>query len=226
MLKAVLFDCDGVLLDSESIYLSSVSKYLETLGKSAGVDELAYLVGADIHVITEQLKKDFHLEAYDSEELIRGQRALFHKDFYENAELAPMEGLKDVLKELKQKGIFTAVVSSSAQDYVEYVLKQLKIGEYFDIALGREGAKRSKPAPDLYLEAVRRLGIKPYEAAVIEDSHNGILSGLAAGAYVIAYKGAKVKQDTAGAHETVFHYKDLNIEEIREHVASFAPPSK
>ena len=210
MVKAVLFDCDGVLLDSESIYLSCVSRYLETLGRKASIGELAYLVGSDIRTITERLKQDFGLEMYDTEELIRGQRALFNKQFYEE-ELTPMDGLEDFLKRLKAEGLLTAVVSSSAQDYVEYVLDQLKLREYFDLYIGREAAGRSKPAPDLYLEAVKRLGIQPEEAVVLEDSCNGIRAGLDAGCHVIAYKGAMVRQDTSGAHGTVERYCDLDV---------------
>ena len=214
MLKAVLFDCDGVLLDSESIYFSCVSQYLGTLGRKAEMEELAYLAGSDIHMITERLKQDFDLEDFDTEELIRGQRELFNKRFY-GEKLVPMDGLEDLLKCLRGEHILTAVVSSSAQDYVEYVLDQLQIGEYFDLYIGREAAGRSKPYPDLYLEAVRRFKIRPEEAVVLEDSSNGIKAGLSAGCRVIAYKGARVKQDTLGAHDTVEHYRELTFERLR-----------
>ena len=92
MLRAVLFDCDGVLLDSESIYLSCVSKYLRTLGREAGIDDLAYLVGADIRRITEQLQRDYDLGDYEPQTLIDGPRALFNKEFYSQT-LEPMDGL-------------------------------------------------------------------------------------------------------------------------------------
>lgn len=216
MAKAVLFDCDGVLLDSEYQYLDSVSRYLRTLGREAGIEELAYLVGTDIRRITEQLKKDYHLEGYGTEELIRGQRALFYKEFYGEGKLSPMEGLVAFLDRLRAAGIRMAVASSSPQEYVDYVLGQLKIGEYFEFALGRENVQRAKPAPDLYLEAMRRLKILPHEAVVIEDSQNGVAAGLASGAYVIAYKGSVVRQDTSGAHRTVFSFQEIGVEELKK----------
>lgn len=215
MLKAVLFDCDGVLLDSESIYLSCLSRVLGSLGKKASVKELAYLVGADIHIITNRLKMDFGLEDWNSNELIRLQRELFHKEFYGHR-LNQMEGLEDCLKKMKKEGILLAVVSSSDRIYVEYVLDHLEIRKYFDFFIGREDARRSKPFPDLYLEAVRKLGVLPGQAAVIEDSSNGIRAGLDAGCYVIAYKGAEVRQDTSGACETVESYRDLNIKGLEK----------
>lgn len=217
MLRAVLFDCDGVLLDSESIYLSCVSKYLKTLGREAGIDELAYLVGADIRRITEQLQRDYDLGDYEPQTLIDGQRALFHREFYGRA-LEPMDGLVPFLQKLRAAGLKTAVASSSDQNYVEYVLDQLGIRDDFDVFIGREAAGRSKPFPDLYEEAMRRLGVRPEESVVLEDSSNGIRAGLDAGCYVLAYKGAKVKQDTAGAHRTVYHYKEIDLKELEREV--------
>jgi haloacid dehalogenase superfamily, subfamily IA, variant 3 with third motif having DD or ED/haloacid dehalogenase superfamily, subfamily IA, variant 1 with third motif having Dx(3-4)D or Dx(3-4)E len=211
MVKAVLFDCDGVLLDSESMYLDSLSKYLETLGRKAEIGELAYLVGTDIHRITEQLKADYHLEEYDTEELIQGQRAVFYRDFYQEGRLSPMEGLIDFLDRLQAEGIRMAVASSSPQEYVDYVLEQLRIEKYFEFAIGRETVNQAKPAPDLYQEAMKRLHILPCEAIVIEDSHNGVMAGLASGARVIAYKGSLVRQDTTGVHRTVYHYDEICV---------------
>lgn len=216
MVKAVLLDCDGVLLDSEYMYLDSVSRYLKTLGREASIGELAHLVGTDIHRITEQLKSDYHLEQYETEELIKGQRALFYKDFYQEGRLSPMDGLIDFLDRLKAAGILMAVASSSPQAYVDYVLEQLRIGEYFEFAIGRETVRQAKPAPDLYLEAMRRLAVLPEETVVIEDSFNGVAAGLASGAYVIAYKGSPVRQDTAGAHRTIFHYDEISVEDLKK----------
>ena len=217
MLRAVLFDCDGVLLDSESIYLSCVSQYLKTLGREAGIDELAYLVGADIRRITEQLQRDYDLGGYEPQTLIDGQRALFHREFYGRT-LEPMDGLVPFLQKLRAAGLKTAVASSSDQNYVEYVLDQLGIRDDFDVFIGREAAGRSKPFPDLYEEAMRRLGVRPEESVVLEDSSNGIRAGLDAGCYVLAYKGAKVKQDTAGAHRTVYHYGEIDLKELEREV--------
>ena len=66
---------------------------------------------------------------------------------------------------------------------------------------------------------MRRLGVNPEEAVVLEDSSNGIRAGLDAGCYVLAYKGAKVKQDTAGAHRTVYGYGEIDLEELEREVS-------
>lgn len=213
MIKAVLFDCDGVLLNSEKIYLESVCCYLKNLGRETQWETLAYLVGADIQAITVQLKKDLQLEELSDEEVIKGQRQIFNERFY-GSPLTPMEGLVPLLETLRDSGITLGVVSSSGQDYVEYVLKQLNIGEYFQLYIGREAAERSKPCPDLYLEALRRLGLTPAEAVIVEDSFNGIKAGKAAGCHVIAYTGSGIRQDITGADQVIDSYGDFPVEEL------------
>lgn len=218
MIRAVLFDCDGVLLDSESIYLSCVSKYLESLGCRAAPEELAGLVGADIQAITSRLREDYGLWEYEAAELIQGQRALFNQVFY-HTQLQPMEGLTEFLESLRKRRIACAVVSSSEGAYVRYVLESLKIDGFFEVCLGREAAARAKPFPDLYQEAMRRLGTAPKECVVIEDSANGIKAGRAAGCYVVAYQGGGVKQDVSGAHEAAADYRELDLEGLTERMA-------
>jgi len=210
MIKAVLFDCDGVLLDSESIYLESLSAYLATLGREVSPQALSSFIGADIHTITNGLRKQYDLEQYDTETMIHGQRALFRGRFY-HMDLTPMEGLIPLLTELKKRGILLAVVSSSDQSYVDYVTAKLGITSFFQLTAGRETARRAKPQPDLYLAALDRLSVSPQEALIVEDSFNGILAGKRAGCPVLAYTGAHVPQDISQADFTLENYGDFDF---------------
>lgn len=219
-MKAVLFDCDGVLLDSEPIYLFCVSEYLERLGRKASPEELAGLVGADIQAITRRLREDYELWEYDISELIRGQRELFNQVFYSTS-LRPMDGLIELLQSLRKEGIACAVVSSSSENYVKYVLESLKIESFFETYVGCGAAARAKPFPDLYQEAMRRIQAVPDECAVIEDSSNGIQAGLDAGCYVVAYQGGGIKQEVSGAHETIADYRQLKLDGLMERMADW-----
>ena len=212
MLEAILFDCDGVLLDSEAIYLGSVVDYLKSIGRTASIDDIAYTVGTDIYNITQKLQKQFSLYDHDIDEMIKGQRRIFHERFY-TGELTPMEGLRDFLKLLREAGLKTAVVSSSGQDYVNYVLKALGIENQFDLAMGKTGDIPAKPDPALYLMALKNLGLTPKEALVIEDSVNGIKAGHGAGCKVIGYAGSElVKQDISKADIQVKSFSELNLD--------------
>lgn len=206
-IKTILMDCDGVLVDSEMIYLTSLSHYLKSLGVDASIEELAYLVGSDIESITEKIKKQFALEQYTVGELIEGQRKQFAEEFSLES-IREMSGLTAFLEEMNKRNIEVAVVSSSSTSYVEQIVSQLGIGSYLKIILGKESAKRAKPAPDLYQKALEILGADVDTTVVIEDSKNGIMAGKSAGCKVIAYCGSRIRQDVSEADWEVSDYQE------------------
>jgi HAD superfamily hydrolase (TIGR01509 family) len=79
-----------------------------------------------------------------------------------------------------------ALASSSNRELIDLALELMGIAELFEATVSSEEVARGKPAPDVYLEAARRLGIDPHNAAAIEDSHNGIRAAKAAGMRVVA----------------------------------------
>lgn len=206
-IKTILMDCDGVLVDSEVVYLTSLVNYLKTLGVDTTVEEMTCLVGSDIESITEKIQNEFGLAHYSASELIKGQREQFAKEFSPEM-LQEMPGLTRFVETMNREEMELAVVSSSTNGYVEQIVKRLGLEPYFKIILGRESAKRAKPAPDLYQKALEILGADPDTTIVIEDSKNGILAGKAAGCKVIAYCGSKIKQDISQADWKVDDYQE------------------
>ena len=96
----------------------------------------------------------------------------------------PLPGVRELMEKLtsgNDKSIKIAVVSSSSHRWVDTWLEKLDLSSYADEVVCRGDAPRIKPAPDLYLEAVRRFSLKPEECLVLEDSLNGVRSGIAAG---------------------------------------------
>ena len=79
-----------------------------------------------------------------------------------------------------------AIASSSNPELIEVVLRAAGLRELFPVAVSSEEVARGKPAPDVYLEAARRLGVEPARCVAVEDSHNGIRSAKAAGMRVVA----------------------------------------
>jgi HAD superfamily hydrolase (TIGR01509 family) len=97
-----------------------------------------------------------------------------------------MPGVIGLLEKLAARDIRRAVVSSSSHHWVDGWLEKLQLATYFQTTVCRGDAPRIKPAPDLYLEAARRLEIAPQDCLVIEDSLNGIKSARAAGMHAWA----------------------------------------
>ena len=92
-----------------------------------------------------------------------------------------MPGVIDLLERLTADGVRRAVVSSSSHHWVDGWLEKLAFGDRFESVVCRGDAPQIKPAPDLYLEAAKRLGLPPSQCLVIEDSLNGVKAAKAAG---------------------------------------------
>lgn len=207
MIKAILFDMDGVLLDSEWIYLHSLKKLLKKMNIDADINELAVVVGMKMDAISTYLIQHYPIP-YSIKELSEYQDAAFDEEVL-TSKLEPMTGLLAFLKLLKQKELKIALASSSEKTWITQVLDALKINEYFDLIVSGEMVTHSKPHPEIFLKAADLLGVSVNECLVIEDSVNGICAGKSAGMKVIGFKGSKIIQDTSYADIEVFSFKEL-----------------
>ncbi len=182
--SALLFDFDGILLDTEwSIYQSIQNVFLEN-GHDLPLEQYVQCIGSDFNTWSPET----HLEELSGKsfdwEKIGIERNLWIRQ--EIAKLDAMPGVRETLTHCQEKKIRCAVVSSSSHDWVDRWIDQLQLSSYFEEIICRGDAPRIKPAPDLYLEALRRLSLPAAECLVIEDSLNGLKSAHAAGCPVAA----------------------------------------
>lgn len=176
---AVLFDFDGVLVDTEWAIYQSWRRVFEAHEHELPLEIYTRCIGSDFATWSPKthledltgLSFDWHdLDARRQEEIMAD---LTHE--------GPMHGVLDFLEALKAEQIPCAVVSSSSHRWVDGWLEKLGLTEYFRTTVCRGDAPRIKPAPDLYLEAAKRLSIAAAECLVIEDSLNGLHSAKTAG---------------------------------------------
>ena len=118
------------------------------------------------------------------DELNEKKRALF-KQLFDTGLVAVKPGTRELLAYLKDNGIKTALASSTSSASVLREIVGAGLEKYFDQIVCGDMVERSKPAPDIWLEALRRLGVDAADAAAIEDSFNGVRSAKAAGLYTI-----------------------------------------
>ena len=177
--SAVLFDFDGVLVDTEWAIYQAWLRTFRAHGHELPLDVYTRCIGSDFATWSPKT----HLEelsglSFDWHDLdLKRQDEILADLTHEGA----MPGVIPLLERLASEGIRRAVVSSSSHHWVDGWLEKLEIADHFETVVCRGDAPRIKPAPDLYLEAARRLGLPPDECLVVEDSLNGAKSAKAAG---------------------------------------------
>jgi len=184
MIQALLFDFDGLLMDTETpeveiwqeIYAEHGAQFPLNiwLRDVVGSTISNFDVAAHLANIT---GKALDLTAiYERAHTLRLER---------QARLPAMPGVYAILASAQARGMRMAVVSSSSHAWVDGYLRQLQIASYFQFVICREDAPRLKPAPDLYLRALRDLQLPPSECLAFEDSPNGVLAARRAGLRVV-----------------------------------------
>ena len=182
MIEAVVFDCDGVLIDSEPVWERVRRKFVADHGGRWPDDAQDQMMGMSTAEWSAYMSEDFGLRLsprHVADLVIEAMTAEYE------AHLPLLPGAVDAVRALSAHWPL-AVASSAPKSLIEAVLDASGLREAFRVAVSSEEVARGKPAPDVYLEATRRLGIAPTSCAAIEDSSNGLRAAAAAGMAVIA----------------------------------------
>ncbi len=184
MMKAVLFDMDGVLVDSEPIIRAAAIRALAEFGVTAADEDFEPFVGAGENRFVGGVA-----ELHGARFVPEMKRRTY--DWY--LKLLPAMGKaypggRELVELLNKQGILCAVASAADRVKVEANLTQVvRIPlECFGAIVMGEDVKRLKPYPDIFLEAARRLGVAPSDCCVIEDAINGVKAAKAAGMRCVA----------------------------------------
>jgi len=136
---------------------------------------------------------------------------LLHKALNENT--ITIKGVIELIKKFKEKGLKLAVVSSSYENIVMLVLNNLNIKDYFDVIVTGSDNLKSKPSPECFLEAAKRLNTAPEECLVIEDAEHGVEAAKSAGMKCVGFVYPKgYDQDISKADIIVDDFRKLDLE--------------
>jgi HAD superfamily hydrolase (TIGR01509 family) len=211
MIKAIIFDMDGVLVDSEPFHVEIEKRQFKLNHLVVSEEEHCQYMGVASDVMWSEIARR-HSLAVPVKNLIEQNRAESIRYFSELKEIPVMPGLVDLLKKLRQKSYHLAVASSSFPEVIEVILEKTNLRKYFQVVVSSQEAGKSKPEPDVFLLAVNNIGINPEECLVIEDSANGIKAAHAAGMSCIAYQGSGANpQNQKEADTIVKSYKQLEM---------------
>jgi HAD superfamily hydrolase (TIGR01509 family) len=182
VIDAVVFDLDGVLLDSEEIWDRAREELAKERGGRWHDRAQRDMMGMSSKEWSRYMHDVIGLEEPPEEISREVVRRL--TEFYRE-ELPAIPGAHEAVERLAARWPL-GLASSSNRELIDLALELLGVKHLFKATVSSEEVERGKPAPDVYLEAARRLGVEPTRAAAIEDSHNGILAARAAGMHVVA----------------------------------------
>lgn len=211
---AVIFDFDGIVLDSETPEYESHRRIYERCGVELTVDEWCGVIGTwseghDEQWFTRLCERAAGAPARDA--YFAERRRIFE----EIVPADPMRGVHELLTTLHGAGIPMAIASSAPARWVVGAVERLGIRPLFDAVVTGDEVVHRKPAPDVYLEAARRLGVDPARSIAIEDSSPGITAARAAGMKAIAIPHwLTERHDLSAADLTVAHAGELTLERL------------
>lgn len=183
-IKAVLFDMDGVLIDAKDWHYEALNKALRLFGyeitrydhihnfdglptkeKLNMISEESYLP-QELHDFINELKQDYTMDLV-------------------NTNCKPVFQHEYALTKLKSKGYKIAVCSNSIRFTIQCMMEKSGLLPYIDLIMSNEDVEKSKPDPEIYLTAMKKLGVQPKECIICEDNKNGIKAALGSGANLL-----------------------------------------
>ena len=182
--RAVIFDIDGTIVDNMHLHAEAFARFADRHGLPAlTTDDRARLDGrrnSEIFPILfkREVPRD-EWQAYEHE-----KEGLYRE--LSKGRLLPMKGLPQLIERLAADRIPMALATSAPQLNVAHTLAELRLDDAFPIIVRGDEVARGKPAPDVFLEAARRLGMAPADCLVFEDAPMGIQAAQAAGMAVVA----------------------------------------
>jgi HAD superfamily hydrolase (TIGR01509 family) len=187
--RGVVFDLDGVLWDGEPVYHEAFNVVLKPYGHTIALTDPEYvaIIGKSVEDAWEWMRNRFALTEPPD---------VFYKA-YNEAVLAlmerprePLPGVTKLLGELKARGIAVGLASASLRNWVEATLAGLGLNGAFAATVTASDVERSKPAPDLYFAAAKRLGVDPESCLAFEDTPSGIASAQGAGMFAVQVRAS------------------------------------
>jgi HAD superfamily hydrolase (TIGR01509 family) len=183
LIRAIVFDFDGLILDTEEPVYRSWREVYEAHGEELPFERWVQIVGSTTagfhpqHHLEERLGRPLPQEVLDRR-IDRRTEMILAQDL--------LPGVSDRLDEAREMGLKLGVASSSTQDWVRGHLARLGILERFECIRCRDDVEHAKPAPDLYVAVLACLGVDAVEALAFEDSPNGVASARSAGMRCVA----------------------------------------
>jgi len=223
MLRAVVFDFDGVITDSEILHLRSFNQVLAAYGIEITMKDYYrdYLGLTDLDCFR-MLARQGKLAVADDQidGLIKQKNRIFEE--LATTEGSIIEGVRDFLEVLSRNNIPMAICSGALLAEIELILEQARLRHFFEVIVSAEQVAKNKPNPEGFLLALERLNMKSHPAIlagqciVIEDSHWGLEAAIAAGMHTVAVTNSYEAEQLKPAEKIVTQLAELSVDDLQK----------
>jgi len=209
MLKAVLFDMDGVIVDTEPLHRKAY--FLMFSDMNIEVSETLYtsFTGQSTLNICKKLVDMFNLNEAP-ETLVKCKRKHFKYLFENDSSLQLLDGVLHLIKDYYNNGLTLVLASSASMPNIDRIFDRFDLNQYFIAKLSGADLKESKPHPEIFIKAAEAAGQPRENCMVIEDSSNGIKAANDAGIFVVGYDSIhSTDQDYSNADKVVSSFEEV-----------------
>lgn len=212
MIRAVIFDMDGVIAETEHVHINAERQTMLKYDIQISEDELHTYTGTTAKYMFDELIRKYRLDTSFEKMFSEKEKILFkllEKD------VQPTKGVVELLHSLKELKAKLGIASSSHKRLVQYVLKRLRIIQLFDSIVSAEDVVHGKPSPEIFLKSAQRLKVDPGACVVVEDSKLGIEAAKKAGMKCLGYKNPNSgNQDLSEADIIIDDFSKLDIKRL------------
>jgi beta-phosphoglucomutase len=182
MIKAAIFDMDGVLVDNAECQMMAWREAVKDFGVRLNMEDYKRVAGMSTTDTIKALLGD-KISKEELEKVKERKSVAFWELFEKN--FKPVRGAVEFIKELKEDGFKLAVATSAEREKLVRNFERIPIKEHLDVTVTASDVKMAKPSPEIYLKTAEKLGALPSECVVFEDSRSGVAAALSAGMRVV-----------------------------------------
>jgi beta-phosphoglucomutase len=184
MIKAIVFDMDGVLIEAKDWHYEALNRALRLFGfEISRYDHLTTFDGLPTKRKLQILSAEHDLPAR-LHDFINEMKQHYTMELV-NALCKPRFNHEYALSRLRAQGYRLAVASNSIRSTIEVMMHKAALEQYLDFTISNQDVTKAKPDPEMYTLAITRFGLSPQEVLIVEDNENGVRAAIASGAHVL-----------------------------------------
>ena len=216
MLKAVIFDMDGVIVNSEPLHHLAYKKMFEEFQLDVSNSLYESFTGQSTHTICKQLCEIFNIYE-DPNLLVQSKRKHFKVIFDNDTSFQMIDGALELIQDYFDNNITLVLASSASMTNIERIFEKFDLNKYFKSRISGADLKESKPNPEIFVKAAKLSGHSKDECIVIEDSTNGIIAAKSAGIYCVGYNSFNSKnQNYDNANIIITDLNEIKFKKVSE----------